>query len=290
MKRGLLRGLTILAFILSVSASPGLDWPVSPVSVIGEFGSPMRGYPMPGIFLGGAALEIRAAGKGELSFSRSARDARTKLPSVLGSTVVSEGAEGISQLYGFLPDSIDAASLSMAAGSLVTRSAQTNSSPVPGFFFSLFDRKTGRWVNPRMFLPPLADTKAPSIRRVSMEGRDKVYVLGDQKTLPQGIYSLLIESIESSGTSQDPIIGPPYYLRVLVNGEKLAELKTEIAATTSGYLSFYPEERNGAELLDGQGRLRLPPRSFARGKTSIEVLVRDFAGNERSAGWILSVE
>jgi hypothetical protein len=96
--------------------------------------------------------------------------------------------------------------------------------------------------------------------------------------------------MESLGARTEAIPGPPWYLRVLVNGEKILELKTEVAATAAGKLSFFPDLQGGEEFLDGQGRILVPSRSFARGRTSIEVLIRDFAGNERSAGWTVVVE
>ncbi|HUX37313.1 MAG TPA: hypothetical protein VMV44_05365 [Rectinemataceae bacterium] len=278
-----------LLCLFAVASATSLDWPATaPVSI--EFGGPNAGAPIEGLFLSGSGIDIRSAEAGEVTFERNARDGRTRLPSTLGATLVLEGEKGFASVYGYLPAVADPGARSYVAGALIGKSGQAGLLDGPGFLFAMFDRKSDRWVNPRVFLPRLDDAKAPVIRKVSLESKGQEWVLGEQKGIPQGSYSIIVEAAEQEKGISGLVGGPPWYVRVLANGEKVAELKTEIASVKEGRLSFYPDTQDGASLVDANGSIRLPPRAFARGKMYLEVLVRDFAGNERSAGWTLLVE
>ena len=278
-----------LLCLFAVGSASSLDWPASaPVSI--EFGGPNAGAPIEGIFLSGSDIDIRAADAGELIFERDARDSRTRLPSTLGTSLVLEGEKGFASVYGYLPALADPGARDYVSGALIGKSGQNGLLDGPGFLFAMFDRKSDRWVNPRVFLPRQDDAKAPIIRKVSLEAKGREWVLGEQKGIPQGSYAIVVEAAEQEKGISGFVGGPPWYIRVLANGEKVAELKTEIASVKEGRLSFYPDNQDGSSLVDANGSLRLPPRAFARGKLYLEVLVRDFAGNERSAGWTLLVE
>ena len=286
MRQRFLFSLLAVATSLSLQA---LDWPAgSNVSL--EFGGPNVGAPLQGLVLSGSDMDVRAADAGELSFERSARDGHTRLPSAMGDTLVLEGRDGIASVYSYLPAMADPGATALVAGALIAKSGSAGLLDGPGFMFGLYDRKSDRWVNPRVFLPKREDERAPLIRRVSLVSGGRTWILGDQKSIPQGSYAIVVETAEQETGGAAPVPGPPWYLRVLSNGEKVAELKTEIATVKDGRLSFYPEVDNGADFVAPDGSVRLPPRQFARGKVSIEVLVRDFAGNERSMGWTLLVE
>jgi hypothetical protein len=285
--RRILAGLLAL---LGCMSGLGLDWPVDKPLVLGEFGSSLMGLPFPGLVLGGSGLEVRTASASELAFARRADDPRSRLPSAFGDFLVSQGRDGVSEVYGHIPEVADPGARSLAPAALVGRNASAGLFEGEGFTFSLFDRSTHRWVNPRVFLEPLADKRQPVIRRVSLEGTARTYVLGEQRSLPQGSYAIVIEAGDPFGPGPEFRPGPPWYLRVLVDGERRFEARCEIASTAEGRLSFYPAMAGGQDLVDVTGRLRLPPELFTRGRASIEVLVRDFAGNERSIGWTVQVE
>lgn len=281
--------LFALVALASLAAADPLLWPAE-APVASEFGAPNLGSPVEGLLLSGDGLDIRAAAAGEVSYHRSARDARSLLPSALGDTLVVEGQDGMAALYAYLPALADPEADKLVSGALIGRSEASGLLGEPGFLFALYDRASARWVNPRVFLPKLPDVKAPLIRRVSLEAKGKIWNLGEQRSLPQGSYSILIDAAEQEAGLPGFVDGPPWYLRLLVNGEMVAELQTEIAAVKDGRLSFYPESAGGADFLAPDGSIRIPPRLFSRGRISIELLVRDFAGNERSAAWTLLVE
>jgi len=289
MKRYRQRILLLLVAGLA-AAGAALDWPIAPVRVAGEFGTPLEGSPMPGLLFAGEELAARTAGKGDVSFHREAIDPRTKLPSALGAMMVNEGDDGLAEVYALLPTVVGGAGPGAMQGAFVAKTGQAGISGFKGFWFALFDRKMDRWVNPRLFMPELQDKKAPGIRKVSLVENDKSYSLGETRSLPQGSYALVVETTEVVGADGESIQGPPYFIRILVNGESQVELRAEVASTVDGRLSFYPDRKKGADMIDGRGALRLEPRMFTRGRTSIEILIRDFSGNERSAGWTLIVE
>ena len=279
----------VFFLLAATSLADPIDWPAdSPVSM--EFGSPNAGSSTLGLVMEGADVDIRAATAGEVSFERHAQDDHTILPSALGDTIVLEGEDDMASVYGYLPGVADPGAKKLVAGSFIGKSGAAGLLDDDGFMYALYDRKSGRWVNPRVFLPKRGDSKAPIIRKVALEANGTSWNLGDQKSVPQGRYSIVVDTAEQETGISGPVIGPPWYLRVLVNGEKVVEFRTEVASVKDGVLSFYPELQGGSNLVDGDGSVELPPRLFARGKVSIEVLVRDYAGNERSAAWTLNIE
>ncbi len=286
-----IRGLSLLLAVIGIpAASFAFDWPGNaPVAV--EFGGPNAGSPMPGIVLAGTGIDVRAAEAGELVFERGADDAHTKLPSATGETLVLEGADEMSSVYAYLPGIADPGARSFAAGALIGKAGPGGFLDQDGFMFALFDRKSGRWVNPRVFLPNQGDSKAPVIRKVSLESKGKLWILGDSKIIPQGSYSIILDVAEQGSAFAGLVIGPPWYIRVLANGQKVVEAKTEIAEVKGGALSFYPALGKGQEIsVDSKGSIHIASQAFSRGKLLIEVLVRDFEGNERSAAWSLLIE
>ncbi|MEI6388602.1 MAG: hypothetical protein WCQ50_18455 [Spirochaetota bacterium] len=284
------REFAFFAFATLGFLAPALDWPASSVTMVGEFGSPNLRVPIPGLVLRGIDPSIRASSPGEISFIRGASDSRTRLPSAFGTVLVAEGGDGIADLYAYLPAIKDPGALRLSPGALVATRGPAGLLDRDGFLFALYDRKSSRWINPRLFLPHLADGKAPVIRHISLDGKDHSWVMGEQKSIPQGSYSLAIEVAELVESGSELIPGPPHFLRVLINGEQLVELHAEVAAVVDGRLSFFSTLVGNAAVYDGGGRLTLASRLFPRGKTVIELLARDFVGNERSLGWTFMVE
>lgn len=280
--------VSLWGLVATVGAEP-FAWPAdAPVSV--AFGGPMAGASTPGVILDGGGLAIRSTSSGDISFVRGAIDQKTRLPSSLGSTIALEGDDQMVALYGYLPSIADPDAKRLVAGALLGTSGSAGILQGDGFLFSLYDRKSGRWVNPRVFLPKRVDERSPAIRRVGLAGSGKTYFLGETKSLPQGQYSILIDAAEQETGMAGLVSGPPWYLRVVVNGQKVVELQAEIARVKNGILSFYPDSGDGVGATVLAGLVQLPPRLFSRGKVVIEVLVADFSGNQRSAAWTIQVE
>jgi hypothetical protein len=286
------RSILLLLFMTGfMHAASTLEWPMAIVTISGEFGTSNMGFPLPGIVLAGTKEDVRSASGGEVVFTRAVHDANTRLPSGLGATVVCELPDGLAAIYANLADqSYPNYSPRIEAGAPVGKGGQSGFAAGAGFYFGLFDRKTDRWVNPRLLLPPQPDKRPPIIKRLILEGGEKAYVLGEQRSIPQGSYSLLVDVNEPVASDWNPGPSPIYYFRIIANGEKLAEVKLDVAATRSGHLDFFPDSKPGAISLQGDGRIRIASRLFARGRSSFEIVVRDFVGNERSAVWTVLVE
>lgn len=284
----LLGAAILMFFVVAVSA---LEWPLSPAEPAAYFGTPDKGAPILGIALAAEHGIVRAAGAGELVFSRDSKDAHSVLPSTLGTFAVVEQEDGMTALYAHLAaGSVPATLRRVESQTLLAAVGETGFTAGSGLLFSLFDRKETRWVNPLLLLPPLEEKRAPLIRQAVLQGRDKSYVLGEQRTVPQGSYALSLDLSDPTGAAWSPGPSAPFYVRVLIDGSKIAELRYETAEAESGRLNFFPAEREGSSLRAGDGKTVLPARLFPRGKSLIEVFAKDYAGNERSASWSFSVE
>ena len=176
-------------------------------------------------------------------------------------------------------------------GNILGKAGASGMSRGTGLSFALYDRGARRWVNPFLLLPPRADKTAPVIRGARLIRDGKSYALGETKILPQGEYSIAVDV-------SDPLEAPwtagpsaPYFLRLVVDGAKVAELSFDVIASRDGISMVGADGPRGFEgcyLEDG--RIILASRLFARGRTVIQVLARDYAGNERQASWALLVE
>jgi hypothetical protein len=129
------------------------------------------------------------------------------------------------------------------------------------------------------------------VRSVSLLRDGKSYPLGETKSLPQGQYGLAVDVVDLVDASWAPGPSAPYYVRLVVDGAKAAELQFDVIQEKEGKLrlsSISPKSYDECRLPDG--KTLFASRLFARGRSVVQVLVRDYAGNERQASWSINLE
>lgn len=282
------------AVVLVVGAH-ALESPLPASAAAATFGSPSRGRVLLGLLLadtaapsGGSA--VRAAAPGELVFAREAENPHTSLPSALGAFVAVEHQRGILGLYsGLAPGSAAGYLSQVKTGDLLGASGRSGWSEGPGLLFSLWDREAGRWVNPLLFLPPMPDQRQPAIRSAALGSGSRVYVLGETRSVPQGSYTVSVDVADPQDAPWSLPAAAPYSVRLLVDGRKVAELAFDVAEYREGGLSL-ARDGSKAGFRGPDGRIVLLQRHFPRGRTLVELLVRDHRGNERQASWTVTFE
>ncbi len=277
-------------------ASPlsALEWPLDEPRPAATFGTPARGRLLSGLLLAADAGLVRSIGDGELVYHRDGGSSTdvSPFPSTLGSFAIVEHERGIAALYaGLAPGSVSSYLNKTRAESILGGVGSSGWIEGRGLFLALFDRPAARWVNPLLLLPALPDRTPPLIRSAALVREGKSYALGETKSLPQGEYLVALDLFDPLDASWSVGTSAPYYVRLVVDGAKVAELRYDVLLAREGRLVLFPEAAvDRASYLLPDGRAALTRLFFRRGRAVIEALVRDYAGNERKTSWSVLVE
>jgi hypothetical protein len=268
-----------------------MDWP-SPAGIMnGSFGGNSEGRPLLGDSFE-AEGPINAADRGELLYRRGEEDPASRLPSPLGAWAALDHGDGIISIYSRMDDKNLPRLPDMAEKSTVVGEAGVSGwSGTKGFYFSLFDRKERRWINPSMIITPLPDTRPPEIRSVRLkDAEDREIDLARTRTISQGRYFIFVECVDTlTSAAESPLA--PYRIVCLVNGAETGALNFETYSARDGALMVY---RNGLipvkEVFASYPAYEVSEARFTRGQATLELIAQDIAGNSRSVVFRLQVE
>jgi len=270
-----------------------LDWPTESGTISASFGWNDRGRP----FLGTSFRSsdpVRAAGEGELLYSARAPGGASRLPGPLGAWIALDHGDGIISVYGRLDgDSFASPPEQVETGRVIAMPGESGWSGGEGFYFSLFDRKERRWINPSRIITPFADTLPPVILAVRLRaGNGRVIDLSAAgvAAVAQGRYTVAVETHDLRlPEGEKPLT--PFRVICSVNGSEIGALGFETYSARDGLLMAY---RNG--LVPVREVYARPPAyevgevRLIRGQATLEIIAQDIAGNSRSAVFRLNVE
>jgi hypothetical protein len=281
-----------LAILALGRPAAAMDWPLSPPRLAATFGTFAKGRLIAGIALSAEDGLVHAAEDGELSFAMDENGHRGSLPSPLGSFVVMEHQRGMAAVYSHLaPGSLASATRAAKKGDVLGKAGSSGWIEGSGMLFQVFDRRAASWVNPLLVLPPLADDKPPVIRSLALTRGDRVFVLGEAQSLPQGTYKVSVEVADPADSSWTAAPLAPYVIRLSIDGVEEEKDIFDVIRGVDGELRLFALSPIPAgELRTKEGRYALGDRLFTRGRASLEVRVEDAAGNRRSASWTVGVE
>jgi hypothetical protein len=296
--------------------------------MVQNFGLNNEGRPILGTAFA-AEGAITAADTGELLFSRRAEDTASRLPSPLGAWIALDHGDGIISIYSRVEDTLELPSKAgLPSESLDTGPPVSDPPPelatetegrgsplktqIPnrvsrsdpiatagssgwssrrGFYFSLFDRRERRWVNPSMIITPFPDTRPPQILSVVLKAQDGRLINPAQaRSISQGRYSISVATTDTRLVPGEPSLAP-YRIVCSVNGAEIGSLNFEAYSARDGVLMVY---RNGLasaqQVYAPFPAFEVGEVLFTRGQATLEVIARDIAGNERSVISRLVVE
>ena len=285
--------LPLLLFFMAFSLLPislfSMDWPVESGVMKVNFGLNDQGQPILGV---GFEYEgpIGAAEQGELLFQNKKDNGASRLVSPLGSWVALDHGGGIISIYSrmarnerlVIPEII-------YKNSLVGTSGASGWTDTKGVYFSLFDRKGRRWINPAMIVIPLPESRAPQILSVKLRNQEGS-LISPSGTVNQGRYTIIAEAAEIfERTTRSPLA--PFRIICSINGSEIGRLGFETYSARDGSLMVY---RNGLipvrQIYAPYPAFELGTASFARGQVTLEIIAQNAAEESRNVVYRFTVE
>lgn len=280
-----------LAAALAFASIPlyAMDWPLPDAVMVRNFGFNDRGKPVTGTVFEGEG-SVLAAEAGELIFSRSVGETASRLPSPLGAWTALDHTDGLISIYSRHEDNGSPAPRQAERGSPVATAGISGWSNRSGLYFILYDRRERRWVNPSMIITPFPDTRQPQILAVDLRNDQGALVPRGQTRMNQGRYTILVSAVDTMLNPQENLLAP-HRIVCSVNGVEIGSLYFETLSARDGSLMVY---RSGlapvTQVYAPFPAFEIGEAFLTRGQVSLEIVVQDIAGNERSALSRLTVE
>ena len=282
-------GIALIACALAVGA-PGLgtafEWPVEKRVLTATFGESRGNHLHGGVDLGGEEQPVHPVAAGEVIFSHEEGVDSSSLPIGLGNFVVLQHQGGSRSIYSHLK-----------AGSLlpgVGRGGQVEPRQMVGLVgdsgysqgrhlhLTLLDSETGTVLNPLQVLPPLPDRQPPRIRQIALQRRDGLQEVRKAAEVPSGKAEVLLETYDLREGVPYVWKLAPYRIVVNVNGQETLRLTFDSLRAEGGRLVLGERKLPFEKVYESEWRFRLGSVELVPGDTELQVLVRDFAGNEAS--------
>jgi hypothetical protein len=270
-------GLVLLMLCVSALPAVAWQWPV-PVPVVERtFGSPVDGAILRGVELGGGAQPVFPVERGVIVYVH-ADNGTFSHP--FGSFVVVEHEQAFRSIYAHL----SAESLP-PVGREVTPEIQIAVVGDSGFVrqrtlrLYLYDSRIGSYVNPMLLLPDLPDASPPRVEALFAGGEFGVYNLNEVSELPPGVYNLSATIVDAVGARGGRGQAAPYSIAVFEDGQQRFEVAADGLSVTDGRVELAPHG-NDASVYGTDGSWNLGSVTVPSGSVTIEIVARDFAGNQ----------
>ena len=265
-----------------------MEWPVTDSVIERNFGWNDEGQPVLGIVYK-TDDDIKAAEHGEVLFIGDDKNNASGLPSPLGTWIGLDHGGGIIGVYSRVGSAENNIQKVIERSSVIGVPGTSGWSDTKGVYFSLYDRREKRWINPVMIISPLPDTGAPSIQSVRLRSQEgRTLELRQDMTITQGRYAILVDSSQIF-PNRAPLA--PYKISCSVNGIETGRLNFETYSARDGALSVY---RNGLvpvrQIYAAFPFYELGSVNFTRGQATMEVITADAANNQRSQSFRFTVE
>jgi hypothetical protein len=290
---GRMGSITMTFFALS--GLYGMDWPTQEGRMSRNFGWNDHGNPVRGVCFE-VEGSIRAADAGEILFYNDPAGTASRIPSPLGAWIAMDHGDGLVSLYSridetHLPDTLTL----VEKDTVIAASGKSGWAENGGFFFSVFDRRERRWVNPSMIITPLPDTRAPSILSVTLrngdpEKRPAAINPAQTRSISQGRYTVSVEVSDIRENNGDLPLAP-FRIICSLNGVEQGYLNFETFSVRDGIAMAY---RNSLapvrQVYASYPGFEIGDIAFTRGQVTLEIIALDNLRNSRNVIYRLQVD
>ena len=283
----MMRFALTLLLCLSNIPLPAYEWPAVDVQVSRTFGQRMGLEVLPGVEIVTSASSLTAPEKGDLVFLSRPGAAVQDLPSGLGGFVMLSHEDNLRTVVSrILPESQQKTFQRGEPLGRVTVDAGQEQSRHRLF---VFDQQLGELMNPLLVYPPLVDKKVPLFYDVEVlaENSKEPQSLFGKSVLPVGYWQVMIDISDPStlvsgphGEKVSEIQRGIYTIETYLNGSELFNMSLDSLHEKAGAWIVKGMTEPLDKVLLNDRRWLLGQVFFNEGNNILEVVVRDFAGNE----------
>jgi hypothetical protein len=288
--------LPCLALLLALTRpAVGFDWPLAKVVLTATFGESRGDHFHAGVDLGGGDQEVRPIAAGELVFSFEEAEDRTSLPVGLGSFLVLQHQGGVRSLYGHL----EAGSLRRSE-KIFDRSVPLGRVGATGYslgkhlHLAIIDSEMRSLINPLAVLPPLPDRQTPVIKELYLRSGREPVAAKVGASFRQGTTEVLAELYDLREDVSFAWRMASYRISLYQDGREVAALRLDglhekLRRDGTPQLALLESDLGFEELYESEWLLRIGEVKLVPGQTTLSLFAADYAGNESSRDFLLTV-
>jgi len=169
------------------------------------------------------------------------------------------------------------------------RSDKLNPDTYSHFGLSIWDSRSGSWVNPLMILPGLSDKIAPQLSSVLLQKGSEEYILESENSLPAGDYIVLVEAWDTLENPPDTQ-WLPYRLESRYMGGLLKKVEFNGAYYKEGEQFLLDDSTPLKQVLQSPSpRIELGSFTLGNGSSELEISIYDIQGNRTFRSFKLQV-
>ena len=159
------------------------------------------------------------------------------------------------------------------------------------FMFSVYDDKIEAYINPQQLLPYLEDDKSPVISSVLLRSKNNEIKISRNKKLPAGEYLLYINAWDLVSIAGQIRRFSPFSIYVFIDGFERYNISFSSIKEIDESLYLSGESDVSVDKIISGGDLIFGGEIFlTRGRSLIEVVIKDIDGNEASKSYSVIVE
>lgn len=159
------------------------------------------------------------------------------------------------------------------------------------FIFSIYDEKKDEYINPQQLLPLLKDTIAPVISKVYIKNSDSFIEVVRNKRVPSGNSELYIDAYDLVKMNSQFKKLNPFSIFVFIDGfERFHVTFSSIKEIDNKLFFSGVEDVPVSKYINRTGFLFGGNIYLTRGRSLIEIVIKDNNGNEVSKSYSVPVE
>lgn len=286
MKRHLLAVASVSLLCFRAAA---YDWPVSAPTVVASFGQGVDGHFESGVAIVGQGTEVRPIAGGEVVFWYDPARRPTSLPRGPGAQVVVQHVERIRSVYSHLAPSTVTRLAVVSNATVIGALGDSGTALGPTLGLQVMDMETRSFLNPLMVLPLLRDVQPPVVVRAVLRRGDEMLELGKIPQATAGTAEMLIEAYDLRQDVPYRWRLAPYAIAVSVNGRQTSSVVFDSLRYSGARLTL-GADRTADSVLRGAWLFSLGEIQLQLGEMHLQFFVRDYAGNESTREYFLSIK
>jgi murein DD-endopeptidase MepM/ murein hydrolase activator NlpD len=285
----------LAVLLVLVRPAAGFDWPLARVLLTATFGESRGDHFHAGVDLGGGEQEVHPIAAGEVVFRFEEGEDRGSVPVGLGSFLVLQHPGGVRSLYGHLETgSMRRDQNRYDVSETLGRVGATGYSLGRHLHLSIIDTEMRSLINPLAVLPPLADRQTPVLKELLLrQGREAVQARSGS-SFRQGAAEVLAQLYDLREDVPFAWRMAPYRVSLYQDGREVSSLRMDglherLAGEGEPRLALLGSERTFGELYEAEWLMRIGEVKLLPGQTTLSLFVADYAGNESSRDFLLTV-